>query len=207
MLRGAGVTSAQVAARLSPGYRAGKIYVSPVPASVTTNGAVAASTIYFYPIQIFSPVVIESMTLAVGTAVAATLVKAALYSNDPATGFPSALLAESTQEGDMNSVANTTIALALTATYTAAPGMYWGATKFNGVAQPYTNNVSAGGSGPVAPFYGQDSMRPYGNGGLSSAIQRFTLAQAYASAFPASAAGVAEGTGAPGAPIVGFLVD
>ena len=37
---------------------------------------------------------IESITLAVGTAVAATLVKAALYSNDFATGFPAALLAE-----------------------------------------------------------------------------------------------------------------
>jgi len=103
----------------------------------------------------------------------------------------------------MNSTANDTLVSLFSTPYKAPPGMYWGASLFDGAAQPYiwSNNSAVA---PNLNFYGQATMRPYVVAGVTFATGRLIETATYSGGFPANAA-PAYGANNPASPVVGFL--
>jgi hypothetical protein len=168
-----------------PGYRSGRYYCSYVHTAATNNAAVAADTIYFYPIEIKAAVVIDGLAIRVGTAVPSTNVKLALYDNLNGVAGTKTLLASSASAGDMNETAGNTISLDFVTPYKAIPGFYWGAALFNGSAQPstHTNAISLAGLGDIV---GGVDMTTYA---VATALNRVIVtSNLYASGFPDIAA-------------------
>lgn len=163
-----------------PGYRSGAYYCAMSSGTAVTTGAVAADTIYHFPIVIHRPARVKGIAIRVGVAVPATNVKLGIASGE--TAAAKTLLSAAASAGDMNSVANTTISLDLPAVLPLTPGVYWGLALFNGAAQPYTlGNVPANHG--LAEYLGGPSMATYTT--FVGAAQ-LTVAQSYASGFPSS---------------------
>jgi hypothetical protein len=197
---------------LQPSYRSGARYglelggagINTV-AIVGGAGGAANSPIYAIPIPVYRPVTISGLELTVGTAVAAVTGKMALYGGD-LLGGAGALIAACSGTADMNSVANTNIPLSFASNVTLAPGLYWGCSMFNGVAQPWTVNTSAG-TGMFAHLIGQPNSGALVRTSITIQAVRVTSAnQDYNNAFPAAFGAATVGTNSPGSPYIAMVV-
>lgn len=193
-------------------YRSGQRYGVQVAAggastTAVTGGAggAANSPIYACPLPVRRTVTISGLELVVGTAVLSVTGKMALYSGD-LLGGAGVLVAACVGTADMNSVANTAIALSFAANQTLAPGLYWACSMFDGAAQPFTI-----GSTNVLGEFGQIIGAPTAAGlfrnAIGTAATRVTSAnQDYTVGFPASFGTATVGAGNPGSPTLAMVV-
>jgi hypothetical protein len=165
-----------------PGYRSGAYYCAYLIGAATSNVAVAADTLYFYPIVVKRAVVMDGLALRVGTAVAATNVKMALFENTAGVAGVKQLIAACPTAGDMNETAGNTISLDFATPQKIIPGFYWGCALFNGIAQPYTHAGNVAMSG-LADIMGAPNAGTYSTT-ATAATRIVSAGSTYAGGFP-----------------------
>ena len=202
---GDALSRAQVAALLTPGgvYRSAQRISLPMATTVVLNTAIAANTMYAFPIPMAAGASISGVAIQVGTAVAATSAKLGLALSGP-DGRPGPLVAEAPTPVDMNSTALAELVALFTAPQFAPAGVVWGLCVFNGLAQPVTIGAFSSGSQFVGHLIGAISINNYtAQGGTV----RLTRTHTYADAFPASLTGWTATAGAnPSSPIMAAVV-
>lgn len=194
-------------------YRSGARYglmatTGGVTTAAITGGAggAANSPVYACPLPVRRTVTISGLELLVGTAVVSVTGKMALYQGDLLAGNGT-LVAACSGTADMNSVANTAIALSFSSNQTLAPGLYWACSMFDGAAQPYTLSANTHPFGELGQFIGAPTIAGLIRTSLGLQALRVTSAnQDYTVGFPASFGTATVGLGSPGSPYIAMVV-
>jgi hypothetical protein len=205
MLRAvSGLTRGQVASFVAQGVRPGNTIGPDLRATAATATAMAADTLYAHPVFVPEAVPFVGVCMSIGTSVAATLGKMAIY-GAAARGNIGALIEECVATVDMNAAGNAIVQTNFASPRTLAVGWYWLACKFNGLAQPHSLSGTGLMGNGGALLYGSLTLavnvRAIGAAGTTT---RAEAASTYASAFPATPTLTFQ-TGTPGVPIMGIV--
>lgn len=180
---------------------------SSTAALVGGAGGAANSTIYFYPLPIYSRVSLLRFGVISGAAVVGVSAKMALYrdlgetpGNDGVNSFEN-LIVEAPGSMSLNVAANTQTRVTLSAAVTLEPGLYWLALKANGAGRPYTV-PETGPVGEWARFVGVANAASLfaGTGGAIRVAS--TALVDYDAPFPAACPVVTFGTSGTGSPFM-----
>jgi hypothetical protein len=187
-----------------PGYRTDAYYGSIITATASSTTAIVANTTYLCPIEVRVGHRFTGIACRVGTAVPGVLGKLALYDNRGGISGVKGLVAAGVGTVDMNATAGDTVGLLFETPMFLAPGFYWGATVFDGLAQPYLMSQAAVYAHGLAPLLGAVSMAGV-TGGTAGVPIRFSVASTYAQAWTETLAAPSLNVGTPGSPIVGLI--
>jgi hypothetical protein len=169
-----------------------------------TANPVAADLAYQFPIWIEVATPVARIAMQVGTPVAGTLARLALYTSRRKALGAANLLVGSMTEYDMNAAVNASLELLLPGPLRLPCGLYWGVARFNGAAQPRTASVNNGAGTSALGFQAMlGSLNAVGVQGAAGTQQlgRVTAPLLYADAWPAVMPPPTIGAGAPGSPL------
>lgn len=171
-----------------PGYIAGRQYAT-MPTVPTTGSAVAAvDIVYFYPFQLFTPIVLKGFTARVATAGAGSSMKTAIWADSAVSHRPlGAPLAADNVGVDTSTTGEKAITIAETS---LAPGWYWVGSKFTGTL-PSMYSLS----GTYMAWAGGYATNGFTLNGLGTA-------SAYANAMPTVTEGLAFTSVTAGTPLI-----
>jgi hypothetical protein len=204
-----GITRAQAAGLLIPGgvYRSAQRVGLPTAGGLNSAAAIAANTMYAWPIPIAAGVTLSGMALQVGTAVAGVSGKLGLALSG-ADGRPGTLVAEAPTPVDMNSAAAAELVASFSANQTVPAGIVWGLCVFNGLAQPVTLSAFQASNIFLGHFLGAASIQNYTLIGTAGPTIRLSRAHTYADAFPATLTGwtTATANAPPSSPVMVAVV-
>ena len=198
-----GVTRTQAAGISYPAtqLRSGQVVGLPTYGTASLVTAVAADTMYAYPIPIPASGVLSTINVQVGTLTAGVNGKLGIARPGP-DGFPLTLLAECAAPVDFNAAAGTVLAATITGGLPVGPSMLWGLFGANGAAQPALYLSFNTGAAAAGHLMGNTAMSGYTQAGASASVVRVSRAHTYANAFPATLSGWSTNTAAPGSPIL-----
>ncbi len=170
-------------------------------------GGAANSSIYFFPLPLFSRVSLIRFGIVSGAAVVGVSAKMALYrdlgetpGNAVDTSFEN-LVIEAPGSLSLNTVANAQARVTLASAVTLEPGLYWLALKANGAGRPYTVPAT-GPLGEWARFVGITDAGPlFGGSGATIRVASTSLVD-YDAPFPAACPLVTFGTTGTGSPFM-----
>lgn len=186
-----------------PGIRSGTRVGLPTQGAFLSNVAVAADTMYAYPIIVPDGFLCSAVEIQVGTAVSASgklgIAKSGI------DGRPYELIAEAPTAVDMNSTAATILQAVLSRSVFVPSGVVWVLSVFDGAAQPYT--IGNFNSAAILPGHliGPTTLTNYTLAGATGCAHRCSRAQTYSAAFPPLLTGWATANTNPSSP-VGCLV-
>ena len=185
--------------------RTGQRLMLPVYAVPIKTNAIAADTMYAYPIPVPVNTLLSGVAVQVGTAVAATLAKfgAALPGAD---GLPDALLGECPTPQDMNSGTDAELVASFSSAVSVPAGFVWGLFVANGAAQPFTVAPFNYQNQALAQVLGGTAMSHFTLQGGTGATIRVSRAHPYANAFPANLTGWSRANAVPSSPIMAGVV-
>lgn len=200
----AATAAASAAALAHPGLVTGRWY-GPEIGSQATTAAMAANTLYAYPIQIPIACTLQALAMRIGTQ-SVGLGKLGIYTNS--AGLPASLVAEVTLDGDFN-VAVTTLSYVFASNPVLTAGWYWFASCFSAATATPVTYSSTPGISTLGNLIGHPTsigVLATGTGNGASRLFR-TAALTYVAAtafFPASFGAVSYGTSTPGLPIIAY---
>jgi hypothetical protein len=204
---GGGITRAQAGALLIPAgtLRSGLRLMLPIYSTPLKTTAIAADTMYAYPILAPVNALISGVAVQVGTAVPGVSAKLGL-ALPGADGLSATLLAEAPTPVDMNSATDTELVATFSAPVNVPQGFMWGLFVANGVAQPFTVGVFNYNNAALAQALGGTGMSQYTLQGTTGATIRVSRAHTYATAFPTSLTGWTRANTNPSSPVMAAVV-
>jgi hypothetical protein len=139
-----GVSLAQVADVLHPGYAPASFGMMYEGATTSTVAMQAADIVFLYPFRVYRPITVTSLYQRCETAGAGSAVKTAIWANNYKTARPTGLPLFGQNTGFDTSTTGTKTAVVASVLLPSA--VYWGGTKATGTMPTMTNVNSTSGA-------------------------------------------------------------